>query len=325
MLTTDRAIDLFLGDLARRGYSERTRATYSRILDKLCDRLPLDQDVSKITPDDCRRFLDQWNRRAAGTRAHTFSVLSSFYGWLYRNEKIARNPLDRMERPRRLPPEDLDVVSVTSADVPLLLAEARPGTELNAVAIVAYLGSRRRAVAALRLRDYNRKTGEIRFREKGAKVIWKPIPAELRQILDASIARGEIREPDDYLVPPEGYLVRKGDRDDRVIWRVVKRVADRSGVEAHVHALRAAFAVYYLEQNNRDTYGLKNLLGHSSMQTTEVYLRRYDKRAAMQPVRNLSWAGVASGNAEAPDSAHCGKMVGVLVSSGGGRIRTSVG
>jgi hypothetical protein len=41
MLTTDRAIDLFLGDLARRG-SERTRATYSRILDKLCDRLPLD-------------------------------------------------------------------------------------------------------------------------------------------------------------------------------------------------------------------------------------------------------------------------------------------
>jgi integrase len=133
-------------------------------------------------------------------------------------------------------------------------------------------------------------------------VIWKPIPAELRQILDASIARGEIREPDDYLVPPEGYLVRKGDRDDRVIWRVVKRVADRSGVEAHLHALRAAFAVYYLEQNNRDTYGLKNLLGHSSMQTTEVYLRRSDKRAAMQPVRSLSWAGAASGNAEPPES-----------------------
>jgi site-specific recombinase XerD len=80
--------------------------------------------VSKIAPDDCRRFLDQWNRRAAGTRAHTFSVLSSFFCWLYRNEKIARNPLDRMERPRRLPPEDLDVVCVTSADVPLLLAEA---------------------------------------------------------------------------------------------------------------------------------------------------------------------------------------------------------
>ena len=67
-------------------------------------------------------------------------------------------------------------------------------------------------------------------------MIWKPIPAELRQILDASIAR------------------------------------------------------------------LKNLLGHSSMQTTEVYLRRYDKRAAMQPVRSLSWAGAASGNAEAPES-----------------------
>ena len=57
-----------------------------------------------------------------------FSVLSSFFGWLYRNEKIARNPLDRTERPRRLPPEDLDIVSVTTADVPLLLAETKPGT-----------------------------------------------------------------------------------------------------------------------------------------------------------------------------------------------------
>jgi len=56
------------------------------------------------------------------------------------------------------------------------------------------------------------------------------------------------------------------------------------------------------QQNNRDTYGLKNLLGHSSMQTTEVYLRRYDKRAAMQPVRSLSWAGAASGNVGPPES-----------------------
>src|SRR5690242_11546952 len=111
MLTTDRAVDLFLGDLARRGYSERTRATYSRILDKLLDRLPLDQDVSKVTTDDLRRFLDTRSGRkvrgkgvyARGTQAHTEAVLSSFFKWMYLDGKIARNPMDRLPRTRRVP------------------------------------------------------------------------------------------------------------------------------------------------------------------------------------------------------------------------------
>jgi hypothetical protein len=30
----------------------------------------------------------------------------------------------------------------------------------------------------------------LRFREKGGKTIWKPVPAELAQLLDAAIAAG---------------------------------------------------------------------------------------------------------------------------------------
>jgi hypothetical protein len=101
----------------------------------------------------------------------------------------------------------------------------------------------------LRLRDYDRAGGRLRFHEKGAKTIWKPVPDELAALLEAAIADGVIRDPDDYLIPPEGPLSRAGDRDDRVIWRVVKRVAASVGVEAHTHALRAAFATFYLEQN----------------------------------------------------------------------------
>ena len=147
MLTTDRAIDLFLGDLARRGYSERTRATYSRLLDKFDDRLPVDYDVSKITADDCRRFLDHWNGRSQGTRAHAFSVLSSFLKWLYREQKIARNPLDRMERPRRIPSADLDVKTVDTVDIPKLLEAAQGWPERLALGVLCYMGPRRRAVA----------------------------------------------------------------------------------------------------------------------------------------------------------------------------------
>src|SRR4051812_42252080 len=98
MLTVDRAIDLYDGDLRRRNYSERTRTTYTRLPDKFCDRLPVDYDVSQITIDDCRRFLDTFQRRAHGTQANAASVLASFLKWLYFDGKIARNPMDRLAR-----------------------------------------------------------------------------------------------------------------------------------------------------------------------------------------------------------------------------------
>ena len=97
-------------------------------------------------------------------------------------------------------------------------------------------------------------------------------------------------------MPPEGYLQRKGDRDDRVIWRIVKRVAARAGVEAHVHALRAAFAVYYLERFPGDVEALKELLGHRSIATTQVYLRKLDRANAMERVRGLSLNVAESGD-----------------------------
>ena len=99
-------------------------------------------------------------------------------------------------------------------------------------------------------------------------------------------------------MPPEGYLQRKGDRDDRVIWRIVKRVAARAGGEAHVHALRAAFAVYYLERFPGDVEALKELLGHRSIATTQVYLRKLDRANAMERVRGLSLNVAESGDNE---------------------------
>lgn len=300
MLTTAQATDLFLGDLTRRGYSKRTVNTYRRILDKLADRLPNDLDVAKITPDDCRRFLDGWTDSKPGTRAHTFSVTSSFFSWLYKNERIKRSPLERIERPRRVAAEDLDVVTVNGADVRALLEAADPGTERLAIQILCYLGPRRRAAAMLKLRDYDQERGAIRFQEKGGKVIWKPVPDKLAQSIQVAIAQGKIKGPDDYLIPSERIQARVGERDDRIIWRVVNKVAKKAGVKAHVHSLRAAFAVFYLETHPGDIEALKELLGHKSLATTQVYLRKLNRGAAMERVRDLDWGDVARDENEEP-------------------------
>jgi len=298
MLKPSKAVDLYLGDLTRRSRSEsgRTAESYRRILDKFTDMLEAqgDRDVRTISSDDCRRFLNFYLRRAPNYQALIYSILNSFLEWLYLQERIKQNPLDRVPRPRRVAAVDLDVVSVDTADVPLLLAAARTHTERLAVALPAYLGTRRRALAALRRRDYDPARRTIRAQDKGGKTITKPVPDELAAMIDAAITDGAITKPDDYLIPPEG-LVTKAERDDRIIWRVVTRVADRAGVRCHVHALRAAFATFYLEQNPDELASLQTLLQHRSIATTQVYLRKLNRREQMEQVRSLSWNAVSEG------------------------------
>lgn len=331
MLTPSHAVDLFLGDLARRSRSQsgRTVDSYRRILDKFTDQLGVDKDVTEITTDDCRRFLDRdargrnGQRLKPGTQATNYAILNSFFKWLYLQDRIKRNPLDHVPRPRRINPDNLDVTTVSGADVRALLAEAQTWTERLAVAIPAFTGARRAAVAQLTLADYNQEAGHIRFREKGGKTTWKPVAFELIDLLDQAISQGAIVEPGDYLVPVPagGELIRVGLRDDRVVWRAVKAVAERAGIQAHVHSLRAAFATNYLERSTGDVEALKELMGHESIATTQTYLRRLDKQAAMERVRGLSYDAAQADNMEDALSGQiAGKTLESSTSNGGGRI-----
>src|SRR4051812_29505182 len=75
---TRRAIDRYLGDLARQGKSKRTLDDYYRKLVPMCG--PADgadaPELALITPDDCRAHLDRWRDAAPGTRYHSWAVLS---------------------------------------------------------------------------------------------------------------------------------------------------------------------------------------------------------------------------------------------------------
>lgn len=294
MLTLTAAIDLYVdGHLVDLGRAKRTRDSYGRVLDKFCDRFPRHWDVAKINEEDCRSFLALWASKSRGYRATIYAPLNGLFRFLYRSRCIKANPMEFISAPVRQRPEDLDVVTINPLDVPTLLREARAGAERNCMFILACLGPRRHAAALLTIDDY--RDGRLRFREKGNKVIWKPVPEELRNVLEASLANREISAEQPYLIPPEGPLSRKVDgkaeRDDRIVWRIVKRVAGRCGIEAHTHALRRAFACYYLLENPGDSRGLQKLMGHKNPATTEVYVKSLDDALAMEPVRALSWLG----------------------------------
>ena len=312
IMTISHATDLFLGELERAGTAETTVDTYRRLLDKLADEHARHVDVTDLTVVHLRGFLDRQSKRRDGRRkspatiAQQVTIVNGFFDWLTREGIVDRNPTRRngervLSRPRLVAPHENDkVTTISGDDVRLLLAEANRGTwsERLAVGCLVYLGPRRRAVAQLRISDYDPVGRRLTFLEKGDKTIEKPVPHALARLIESAIAAGVYDSLDDYLVPSLAEQRRNGDRDDRVIWRLVKDVAARAGVTTHVHALRAAFAVQYLETGAGDLDSLQQLMGHAQITTTQVYLRRLNRRQRMETVRELSW-GIE--DAEAPN------------------------
>lgn len=79
-------------------------------------------------------------------------------------------------------------------------------------------------------------------------------------------------------------------RSPRIVYVLVKDVAKRCEIDAHCHSIRAAFACHFLRSNPSMLEPLRQLMGHSSISTTQGYLDELEGQDAMRPVETLSYA-----------------------------------
>jgi integrase/recombinase XerD len=298
-----------MGELARAGRTASTRHSYERYLHKFIGhveaRVP-DAAAGDVGVNDCRSFLNLWIAQSQSTCASIHSTLNGLFRWLYLEGEIEENPMTRVARPRRPRPEDVDVVTVTPAEVEKMLLACEGWQEFLCLSVLAYTGARRASASKLRWRDVDLVEGTIRFREKGSKVAAKPIPDELREILREAVESTEVScRPDDYVIPNRrSASVRRSERSDKVIWETVLKVADRVGVRSTTHALRRAFAVAFLTSHPGELESLQALMNHSRRDTTQVYLRAMNRTKVMEAVRDLSWN--SSGFQSDREKAHTG-------------------
>lgn len=283
------AIDLFIGDLARQGKSMSTRRSYERQLNHFArqvrDKPPADLDLA-----DYETFLNRWTDAKPSTLASAVSLAHSFSRFLFERGIAGTDVAYSLKRPKRPRPEDVDVITVSTEDVMRMLAACEDMQELLCLSSAIYLGARRAALARIRRGHVDLVQGTVRVLDKGGKVSVKPLPDEYQAILVAAERDGFWKTGDDYLIPNRRPAsVKRSERSDKIVWETVKRVALRAGVRAHVHALRAAFAVAFDAQHPDEPFTLKDLMGHSRIETTLVYLRRRDRAKAMEKVRDLSW------------------------------------
>lgn len=183
-MTLSRAIDRYLGDLARRGRRPTTLESYRRLLNDFAD-VVRDSLPGELTLEDYERFLDRWVGSNASTLASGVSLVRGFSRFLYERGYAAEFVAEPLKRPKRSPAEELDVVTITASDVGRMLDACADWQELLCVATAAYLGARRGALARVRRGDVDLTAGTIRFFEKGGKVVEKPMPDEYFAIVRA--------------------------------------------------------------------------------------------------------------------------------------------
>lgn len=225
------------------------------------------------------------------------SALRAWCKWLVDAGYLDNNPAARVKLvSRQTPPapKSLKGNEVNS----LLRAAAKSRHPLRNTAILQMLlqtGMRIGECAALNWEDveFGEKRGKVVIRSgKGNKARVVPLNGSVRQALvdyaapllevDANlraVAAAWPKSEPNQQPSPLWQSQKKGRMTtsamQRMIDELVKQCVSRGLLpdEASAHTLRHTFATHYLESSGRDFAGLANLLGHSSLNTTHVYVQ----------------------------------------------------
>jgi len=258
-----------------RQLSKNTLVSYTRDLKKYFNFLEHHGlDYLKIDHQQILDFL-KWLKfsQSANSVSRILSSLRNFYKFLVREEKAAHNPFSEISNPKT--PRKLMGV-LTEPEVEKFLDSIPVSTDLNirdkAMFELLYsCGLRVSEIVGLKMSNIDLDQGLIIFIGKGNKERITPIGNKAMAALKEyfSHARYKIeRAREEYV-----FLNRFGRKLSRQgFYKIMQSHAKRAGLKKNLypHIFRHSFATHMLERG-ADIRTVQELLGHSSISTTEIY------------------------------------------------------
>jgi integrase/recombinase XerC len=293
------AIERFLEHLrVERNYSPHTLRNYRSDLEAFF-RLPNKPELERETPDrrqppsilidhyKIREYMARlhFEKRKPATIARKLAALRSFYRFACREGLVAENPAKLVASPRlpqRLP--EVMTEEETNQLIDRLAQAARDtGSDHSAqlardLLILEFLygsGLRVSELVGLNLEHVDASESVLLAKGKGKKERVVPFGARAMAALDHyRVYRDELLRK--CAVDTSALFVnaRGGRLTTRSVARIVKKYAIlfRGDTTLHPHSLRHAFATHLLSEG-ADLRAIQELLGHSSLSSTQKYTR----------------------------------------------------
>ncbi len=276
------AVDRYLRHVSiERGLSANTLQAYRRDLEAYSALLAARGILtpSAITQQDVAAFAHELRTRperplSASSTARMLSSVRSWHRFLLDESMVevdvsaeVKPPKQSMKLPKAISIEQMEsVLAATDGDEPQALRDKALLELLYAT------GARISEAVALNVDDLV--DGDIvRLFGKGSKQRIVPLGSFARAAIDAYLVRARPTFSARGTATPALFLGARGHRVSRQnAWLIIRAAAERAklGVEISPHTFRHSFATHLLA-GGADVRVVQELLGHSSVATTQIY------------------------------------------------------
>lgn len=263
-------LKMYLDTLTLQNYSESTISVYTYQLNSFMRSI--DKSILHTTTSDIREFLSSFEDNKTSTIVTKLDILSGLFNWLVLEDELLKNPCAKIKRPKipKRVREGLSVVELEKVRVACNTARERCILE-----VFYSTGCRLNEVRMMNTKDIDWSEGSIMVIGKGdkerkvylsEKAIWY-----IKQYLDT-------RNDDcEALITSERTPIRRLTREG--IQYQIKKIKERASLNKpfHCHTIRRTFAQSMLNAGV-DIVELKDILGHSKLDTTLIYAQATNKK-----------------------------------------------
>ncbi|MCL4378302.1 MAG: site-specific tyrosine recombinase XerD [Actinobacteria bacterium] len=257
--------------------SANTIISYKRDLNKFRSFIKNNKitDVTKITSIEILNFLEVLHKnQSESSVSRILSSLRSFYKYLVRDGISDRNPFSQIKNPKL---HEKILETIDENEMLRFLDKIPDSTSLEVrdkamFELLYSCGIRVSEIVGLRLHDIDFEENLVRFTGKGNKERIAPIGETakfyLKNYLDHARYNIEREFKTDYF-----FLNKNGKKLTRQgFWKILKKYVKQLGIDKNLypHLFRHSYATHMLERG-ADLRIVQELLGHSSISTTEIY------------------------------------------------------
>lgn len=274
------AIDDYINFLRlEKSLSENSIAAYRTDMDKLWKFAEgKGAEPESIRHNDLEEFLAQLHDLGLNKRSQSriLSGVRGFFKYLLLEEVIDTDPTELIDSPKigRKLPEVLSVAEIDALEAAIDLSKPDGHRNKAIIETLYSCGLRVSELVSLRLTDLFFTDGFIRVIGKGDKERLVPIGTKAINDINAYLAQ---RNSIDSRIDPDSrnivFLNRWGRKLTReMVFTIIKKYASLAGIKKNIspHTLRHSFATHLIE-GGADLRAVQEMLGHESIQTTEIY------------------------------------------------------